>query len=175
MGFEAQRGLVTESEFLSLPESNQLVELLDGEVYMPPAPSPVHQQVVGRLYREIAAWADAHPPSFVGLAPLDVRISPNRIVQPDLFVLLGGLRAPDGPVDQIPEIVAEVLSQNRSHDRITKRLVYAQAGVAEYWIVDPVDRTIEICAGLNALEVASTRAESRVLSGFAVDLAALFR
>ncbi len=175
MGIEAQRGVVTESEFLALPESNQLVELLDGEVYMPPAPSPLHQQVVGRLYREIADWADAHPPCFVGLAPLDLRIAPNRIVQPDLFVLLDGLSAPDGPVDQIPELVVEVLSQNRSHDRITKRLVYAQAGVAEYWIVDPTDRTIELCEGLNTVAVASTRAESRMLSGLVVDTGALFR
>ena len=42
-------------------------------------------------------------------------------------------------------------------------------------IVDPVDRSIEICAGLNTIEVASTRAESRVLPGLAVDLSALFR
>ena len=175
MGSEAQRGFVTENEFFALPESNQLVELLDGEVYKPPAPSPMHQLVVGPLYREVAAWADAHAPSFVGLAPLDVRLAPNRIVQPDVFVLAGGLSAPDGPIEQVPELVIEVLSQNRSHDRITKRLVYAQAGVAESWIVDPVDRSIEICAGLNTIEVASTRAESRVLPGLAVDLSALFR
>jgi Uma2 family endonuclease len=175
MGSEAQRGFVTENEFFSLPESNQLVELLDGEVYMPPAPSPLHQQVVGRLYREVSAWADAHPPAFVGLAPLDVRLAPNRVVQPDVFVLLGGLLAPEGPIEQVPELVVEVLSQNRSHDRITKRLVYAQAGVVEYWIVDPMERSIEICSGLNTVEVASTRAESRVLPDLALDLAALFR
>lgn len=175
MDSAAQYGLVSESDFLALPESNQHVELLDGEVYMPPAPSPMHQTVVGRVFREISTWADARAPIFVGLAPLDVRLAPNRIVQPDVFVLRNGLTSLDGPIGQIPDLVVEVLSQNRSHDRITKRLVYAQAGVSEYWIVDPADRSVELCSGLNTIEVTRERALSRVFPDLAIDLSQLFR
>jgi Uma2 family endonuclease len=78
---------VSEEEFLALPESMDRIELIDGEVFLPPSPNPRHQLVLGRLFRVFAGWADAHAPAFVGLAPLDVRLAPGRIVQPDLFVI----------------------------------------------------------------------------------------
>ncbi|MEZ4240618.1 MAG: Uma2 family endonuclease [Myxococcota bacterium] len=137
--------LVSEAEFLNLPESMERVELLDGEVIVAPPPTDRHQAVLGRLHFALFGWAEAHPPAAVRLAPLDVRFGPGRILQPDLFVVLGGL--PTGaatPLEVVPDVVVEVLSARRSYDRLTKRAVYAEAGVPEYWVVDSVQRLVEV-------------------------------
>jgi Uma2 family endonuclease len=122
----------------------------------------------------VGAWADANPPAFLGLSPLDVRLSPGRIVQPDLFVLLGGLPSFEGPIDAVPELVIEVLSGDRGYDRVTKRVIYALAGVREYWIVDPLRRRVEVCQGIDHEEVFSGAAVSRVAKGLRVEIDAVF-
>jgi Uma2 family endonuclease len=168
-------GLVSEEEFLALPESMDRIELIDGEVILPPSPNPRHQVVLGRLFRVIADWADANPPAFVGLAPLDLRLAPGRIVQPDLFVIRSGCGEAEAPIDRIPDLVVEVLSQRRGYDRITKRTLYAEAGVAEYWIVDATAGSVEVCAGTEPIAIERARVTSRAIEGLVVDLAPLWR
>lgn len=168
-------GLVSEQEFLALPESTERLELLDGEIILSPSPTPRHQVALGRLFRAIAEWADQHPPTFVGLSPLDVRLSPGRIVQPDLFVLLEGWAGVEGPIDRVPDLVIEVLSQRRGYDRITKRLVYAEAGVREYWILDPLQRAMEVCVGIETVVSHGPTLERDILPGLVIDLDALLR
>jgi Uma2 family endonuclease len=139
MGSVAVRPLVSEEDFLALPESTDKVELVDGEVIVSPSPSYWHQEVLGRLVGALRSWSSRQKRAVtVGQAPLDVRFGRNRILQPDAFVLFGRV-APshDGPIDRVPELCVEVLSSNRVHDRVTKRLLYAAAGVKEYWVVDP--------------------------------------
>ena len=69
---------------------------------------------------------------------MDVRFAPDRILQPDAMVFLAALgRDVTSPIQRIPELCIEVLSSNRTYGRGTKRFMYAEAGVAEYWIVDP--------------------------------------
>jgi Uma2 family endonuclease len=93
-----------------------------------------------------------------------------------VFLLLRGSGAlRKRPVELVPDLVVEVLSGNRSHDRLTKRLLYAEAGVPEYWIVDPVGRHVEVVAGLETRETARKRLSSRVAEGLVIDVAALFR
>lgn len=163
-------GSVSEEDFLALPGSHDRLELIDGEVTWRPPPTPMHQMIVARLCRQVGTWADANPPAFLGLSPLDVRIAPGRIVQPDLFLLLGGLPSPEGPVDRVPDLAVEVLSRDRGYDRVTKRVLYAQAGVHEYWIVDPLQRRIELCQGLDRIEVFTDHIESTVASGLRVEI-----
>lgn len=173
---QSQDVLVSEEEFLSLPESMDRIELLDGEVIVSPAPTPLHQKVLGKLYRVFCSWQEAHPPAEVGLSPLDVRLAPGRIVQPDLFLVLAGFSpraAP--PLDLVPSLVVEVVSARRSYDRITKRSVYADAGVAEYWIVDPLLGQVELVAGIQTLGVITGGAvESRVAPGLRAALTEIF-
>lgn len=114
-----------------------------------------------------------HPPAFVGLSPLDLRIAPDRVVQPDVFLVLGGVTDLDATIVAVPELVIEVMSSNRGHDRVTKRFVYAQSGVAEYWIVDPLARRVEVCHGLDTIEVHTDVIRSAVAPGLEVSLAAM--
>jgi Uma2 family endonuclease len=129
---------VSEQEFLALPESMDRLELLDGEVILAPSPSYWHQQLLRRVVRQLEDWAETCPePVTVAMAPLDVRFAARRILQPDAFVHFGSIpRQHEGPLDIVPALCVEVLSTNRSYDRMTKRLVYAESGVQELWTVD---------------------------------------
>ena len=133
------RALVSEAEFLELPETNEKIELLLGEVIVSPAPSLRHQTILIGLVRALTAWAEGRPAPrpLVGQAPTDIRFGYSRILQPDGFVFLDppDIDAP-GPVDRVPDLCIEVLSSNRAYDRITKRAVYADAGVKELWVVE---------------------------------------
>jgi Uma2 family endonuclease len=172
----AGQALVSESESLALPESNQRLELIDGEVIAAPSSSYRHQEVLSRIVTALRNWAADRKDVTVVQAPLDVRFGPGRILQPDAMVFLQAL--PDeieSPLDRIPEICVEVLSGNRAYDRVTKRYLYGEAGVAEYWIVDPAG-VVERRSGseLGELELIETRLTSTLLPGFALDLAAVF-
>jgi Uma2 family endonuclease len=170
--------LVSEQEFLSLPETLEKVELIDGEVVASPSPSYFHQEVVGRLAVLLREWAKAQPRVVtVGQAPLDVRFSAGRILQPDLFVLFARIPIEhEGPIDHVPELCIEVLSSHPNYDRLAKRLVYAEAGVHELWTIEP-GHYVERWAGdgLRQVSKLEERAESTLLPGFGVDLATLFR
>ena len=79
------------------------------------------------------------------------------------------------PLRRIPELCVEVLSSNRTYDRVAKRFMYAEAGVVEYWIVDPagiIERRTG--AGLARREEIADRLTSELLPGFELDVAELF-
>jgi len=174
----ATRALVSEAEFLSLPESNQLVELVDGEVIVSPSPSFWHQEVQVRLVVQLRQWAARQAiPVVVGQSPRDVKLAPNRIVQPDAFVLLEHSIARDhaGPIDRVPDLCVEVLSGDRTSDRLTKRFLYGAAGVREYWVVEPAG-LIERWNGpsLARSEEVRGRLSTPLLPGLDLDLDEIF-
>lgn len=173
----AARALVGEAEFLALPESNQRIELVDGEVIVAPSPSLWHQELLTRIVLALRGWnATAGQVATVVQAPLDVRFAPGRILQPDAMVFLRALSDSIAtPLDVVPDVCIEVLSSNRAHDRVTKRYLYAEAGVREYWMVDPtgvVERRSG--AGLAEVELLEGQLQSQLLQGFSLDLSQLF-
>ena len=168
--------LVSEEEFLSLPESADKLELLDGEVILSPSPSYWHQELLRRVVRRLEDWAETQSgPVTVAMAPLDIRFASGRILQPDAFLLFGTVaREHEGPLDVVPALCVEVLSTNRAYDRMTKRLVYAESGVREYWTVD-FDGTVERWFGerLGLRERHEQELVSSLLPGFRLELSLL--
>ena len=82
----------------------------------------------------------------------------------------------EGPLDRVPELCIEVLSARPNYDRFTKRLIYAEAGVKEFWTIEPgyfVERWTG--AGLHELTKLEATIESELLPGFELDFASLFR
>ncbi len=144
--------LHTYGEYRSWPEDVRY-ELIDGVAYaMAPAPSPLHQLVLGELHRQVANILKDRP-CHVYLAPFDVRLpkgdeaddAVDTVVQPDLSVICDTAKLDDAGCRGAPDWVVEVLSQSTAgHDQILKRAAYERAGVREYWLVHPVDRVVAV-------------------------------
>jgi Uma2 family endonuclease len=142
-----EQGRWTRADYRRLPDNGLQYELLDGELIMTPAPNRSHQDVIGNLYFAIRQHIGQKGRGWVMVAPFDVFLGPEDHVQPDvLFVAQANLHIVrnDG-VYGAPDFVAEALSPGREvHDRSVKLKLYLQAGVREYWIIDPLKRTIEV-------------------------------
>src|SRR5437764_14694626 len=128
------------------------------------------------------ARLERHQLGKVGIAPLDMVLSPRRAVQPDvLFVAKEHLGIIRERVMGAADLVAEVVSpDSRRRDRIDKRDRYEQHGVREYWLIDPEASTVEVLyliAGRYQLVGRwhpEEKAHSRLLKGFSISVSALF-
>ena len=141
--FPAQ-GAWSEHEYLAL-DSNRLVEFSHGRLEVLSMPSDTHQSIVGFLYTVLLAFVQ-QTSGVVRFAPLRLRLWPGKIREPDLMLL----RDANDPRRQDAywtgaDLVVEVVSEDDpDRDLITKRLEYAQAGIPEYWIIDPRNDTITV-------------------------------
>ncbi len=124
---------------LALPDDGARHEVLDGELFVTPAPSLRHQEVVGALNPLLRAYVRAHGLGWALTSPADIVFSPRRLVQPDLFVVppqAGGKPRAWAEVKSLL-LAVEVLSPSTAHaDRHRKRVIYQSERVPEYWIVD---------------------------------------
>ncbi len=165
-----------------MPESNQPTELWDGELIMSPAPSFFHQKIVFRFQKALNDWVVAHRLGEVVGAPIDMVLSPHRVVQPDVaFIANERLNIIERGIMGPADLVLEVISLGgRNRDRIEKRDLYEQYGVKEYWIVDPESETVDVLELVNGrFELAMHRkagesASSPLLPGFEVAIGYLF-
>ena len=139
----------TYQDYLSIPEdTSHRHEIVDGELFVTASPRSRHQQVVGNLVRILGGLVVDRGLGEVFVGPVTVRLHDEGVVEPDLiFVQAGrlGMVDPEGGVDGPPDLVVEVLSPtNRAFDRGAKRKQYLEHGVAELWLVDADERTIEV-------------------------------
>lgn len=129
-------------------------ELIDGTAYVkePPAPSLSHQGIVTELGRQ-AGNALEDTSSRVFVAPVDVRLPKSNeqgdevdtVVQPDVLIICDRRKTDSRGIRGAPDWIAEVLSPSTaSYDRIVKLPAYERAGVAEVWLIHPIDRTVAI-------------------------------
>jgi Uma2 family endonuclease len=125
------------------------VELIKGRVFkMSPAPSTRHQEVLAELHVLFYQSFNKHNCK-VFFAPFDVRLPMhqereiNTVVQPDLCVVCDNDKLDDKGCNGVPDLMLEVLSpSNTKHDLETKFNLYEEAGVPEYWIVNPDEKYI---------------------------------
>lgn len=136
----------TWADICALPEGVR-AEIIDGEFFdMSAAPALLHQQVLRALNESFQTQFKGHECE-VFFAPVDVKLADDSVVEPDLLVVCDPNQLQGTHVEGAPALVVEILSPSSSlHDRWRKMRLYARAGVAEYWIVDPVARMVEIYA-----------------------------
>jgi Uma2 family endonuclease len=169
---------MSEAEYLALPETMRRMELVDGLVVCESSATEGHQAILHELSGELHFWTRglASPPT-VRFAPLDVRFQAERILQPDLLVFLDPLpRGVKTPIERIPDLCVEIVSRRHAYDRITKRQMYAEAGVRELWTVIGKQRLVERWTGpgLATLEECRERLVTPLLPGFELNVATLF-
>lgn len=146
--------LATYADLLALPEDVR-AEVLAGEVVVSPSPSPRHATVQRTVSRFVGGpFHDddgrGSPGGWWILVEVDVALGPNDVVRPDLsgwrrerLPRPGATR----PIEVVPDWVCEVLSPSTAaRDRVAKRALYARAGVAHYWLIDPEARVLEALA-----------------------------
>lgn len=135
-----KQGEYTLEDYYAIPDERR-VELIDGEIFDMAAPSALHQMILGELYVLFRQCADEHGhPCRVFLSPCDVRLDNDNktMVQPDLFVLCREFDIKNRCIDGAPDLTVEILSDStRSRDLLLKTYKYKNAGVKEYWIIDP--------------------------------------
>jgi Uma2 family endonuclease len=142
------QGKWTYDDYCLLPNDGWIYEVIEGELYMSPAPFTRHQLCKGNLFAAFWNHNQKHDAGIVLDAPTDVILSKRAApVQPDiLFVAKRRQKiVKEERVEGAPDLVVEILSPwNWIVDRRKKFNVYAKAGVREYWLIDPEARTIEL-------------------------------
>ena len=165
-------------------------ELIHGVAYnMTPAPSRRHQAISMELARQFANHLVGKRCKVFN-APFDVRLpkpgetdeTTSTVVQPDLVVVCDPAKLDDRGCKGAPDLVIEILSpESLARDQREKLILYEQAGVPEYWIVHPADKTVSIYRqgsdslyGKPALYTSEERPPVGVLPELEIDLGAVF-
>ena len=177
-----RQGCWSDEAYLWLTDhGRRRIEFTDGRIEELPLPTFAHQAILSFLHALFRAWLKPRG-GVVVFSGLRMRIREGKFREPDLLALrdLSDTRCQDrywlGA-----DLVAEVVSpDDPDRDLVEKRIDYAEAGIPEYWIVDPRNETITVLAlegnvyvehGIHARGGA---ARSRLLEGFATDVAAVF-
>ena len=179
----------TWADVLSWPEQER-AELVEGVPVLMAPPSRIHQEIVAELTRQLGNYLDgktcrAYPAPFAvrlfeqaGDRPEDV----DTMVEPDVSIVCDPGKLDDMGCKGAPDMVAEVLSPStQRHDRLVKYNLYQRAGVREYWIIDPENRTVQVSVldggryRLAEVYTAQDVAKVNVLEGCFVELSKLFR
>lgn len=118
-------------------ETNQPMELHNGEIVYLAAPSIRHQRITGGLYSRLRGFISAKGGGCEPfISPTDVKLDDYTVVQPDVFVVCDKNKIDEKRINGAPDLVVEVTSENRNIDLVTKLEMYSRFGVREYWIVD---------------------------------------
>ncbi|MEA2600432.1 MAG: hypothetical protein QOF89_1424 [Acidobacteriota bacterium] len=176
---------LTYDDYVLIPDDGKRHEILDGEHHVSPSPSPFHQRLVARLFRWLDGFVFPRGLGEILFAPLDVVLSWNDVVQPDLLYISRERAeiSTEKNIQGAPDLVVEVLSERTRHlDEGTKLRRYDQLGVEEYWIVNGFQRTVTVCRRIDGdfrrLPELSAAAGDiltpPLLPGLAIPLAELF-
>ena len=123
-------------------------ELIDGTAYMMAPPSRKHQLIVGELFRQLANFL-LDKPCEVYPAPFGVRLNAaqddDTVLEPDIVVVCDTSKLDDKGCIGAPDMVVEIISPSTAgRDYVVKYMKYMNAGVKEYWIVDPESKTVQV-------------------------------
>lgn len=180
-----KRDLLTYDDYVTFPDQDGIrKEIIEGELFMSPAPSIKHQLILKRLSLLLDQFVQQQSLGEVLFAPCDVIFSNINIMQPDILYIsnenLEILTALN--IKGAPDLIIEILSPSSiENDRIYKKLVYERFGVKEYWIVDPQEEIIEVWSLRDAKFQLFHRAnktqkfKSKLLEALELDLSLIFR
>jgi Uma2 family endonuclease len=146
MGMAVSIPRYTIDDLQRFPDDGNRYELLDGLLLVTPAPSVAHQVIATRLLTRLATAVETSGYAHV-FGPGAVVIPPRTQLQPDILVCQAGFPL-NGKWQDISGhwLAVEVLSRSsRVYDREFKRDAYLALGVAEVWLVDLRDRSVEVC------------------------------
>lgn len=170
-------------------DSGQRIELIDGEALLMAPPSTAHQLISMELARQLANFLEGKRCKVLP-APFAVRLfeqaderpeEVQTVVEPDLSVVCDSAKLDSRGCKGAPDLVVEVLSPStQRHDRLVKLNLYQRAGVREYWLVSPEERTVQVLLLQNGLLLphelygAQDVAKVNILDGCFIELNKVF-
>ncbi len=130
----------------AMPDDGKRYETVHGELLVTPSPRLWHQKIVTRLLVVLEQYVEKHGTGTVLSSPADISWTEDTLVQPDVFVAdLQQARTLDWREVKTLLLVIEVLSPSTArYDRFTKRRLYQEVEIPDYWIVDPAQRLVEL-------------------------------
>jgi Uma2 family endonuclease len=185
-GFESEteKSRYTYADYLEWDE-NKRYEIIDGEAYMMATPSRIHQKISMVLSAVIYNYLEGKPCE-VYPAPFAVRLFPEEdgsddtVVEPDITVICDPSKLDDRGCNGAPDFIIEIISPTTArYDRIVKFNKYREAGVQEYWIVNPEEKIVSAYLLKDGQYMAvnyddTAAAPVRVLPGCEIDLKGVF-
>ena len=178
--FPAQ-GQWSEEEYLAL-DTNRLVEFSHGQTEVLPMPTQSHQLLVIALFALLRSFVRTRKLGTALLAPMRVQLWPGKYREPDILFMR--TEHDDRRTERRwfgADLVMEVVSpDDPARDLVIKRREYAQAGIPEYWIVDPTRKSISVLTlsgqtyALHGAFDEDAVATSVLLDGFTVNVRAVF-
>ena len=173
------RGLrMAADEYLALPDDGFRYELVDGVVCKSPSPSWPHQRVVTEIAGQIWEYTSRRSVGEVAVE-VDIFLGSDPVYRPNVVFLCAAKAAQCRErVGVVQDVIVEVVSpDSRRYDHETKKHDYEQAGVGEYWVIDPDLGvfTFHRLAGGRFVEASAgpARFTSQVIAGFELDLESL--
>lgn len=144
---QPQLQIITLEQYETLPEDAR-AEVFDGQIYYMASPSQEHQIISMELSTLLNTYLKSKKGTCrVFHAPFDVKLNdaPLTIVQPDLMIVCDKNKLDEKRCNGAPDFIIEIVSPgNPSDDYIRKPFYYKNAGVREYWIVDPRRKTVTV-------------------------------
>jgi Uma2 family endonuclease len=174
---------LTVEHYKNLPETGPRYQLIEGDLYVAPAPNRYHQDISRNLEFILLKYLEEHPIGVLYHAPFDVYLSETDVVQPDIVLILNASLdlLTDAGCEGPPDLVVEILSpKTRRLDLENKMRVYARVGVRELWIIDPEPREVFVYRFAQSVSEHAERLHendlgtSPLLPGLAVDLQEVF-
>jgi len=179
----------TYADYLKFPDDERW-EIIDGVLYMQAAPSPVHQLISSELNRQFANYLLGKPCK-VFPAPFTVRLTKGdekqnenitKVVEPDITIVCDKSKIDEKGCNGTPDLIIEVISPSSiQHDRVIKFNRYENAGVKEYWIVEPVGKIVSVFVlqsnnryGRPEIYIENDNIEVSIFPDLVIDLSTVF-
>lgn len=171
---------------LDIPEGDTgIYELIKGEIVRRSSPNTPHQRTALKLIRHLDRFIEEKKLGHLFFAPYDVYLDENNAgIQPDILFVSNErdfvIRENNGVVGA-PDLIVEIISKGTAaKDRGDKKDIYEQFAVREYWIVDPVARSVEVYRmvddryRLHAYAAEDGTVTSTVLTGLELEVGSVF-
>ena len=188
MALPAEKERYTFADCLDWGEDER-IEIVNGEAVMMAPPSRVHQKISGEIFRQLANYLEGKKCRVIS-APFDVRLFEQEgdrpedvqtVVQPDISIVCNRDQLDERGCKGAPDLTLEVLSPSSTrHDLLVKLNLYQRAGVREYWVVSPEQKTVQVFllngSSLQLHEVYGPKdvAKVNVLDGCFIELSKVF-
>jgi Uma2 family endonuclease len=139
---------LTYSDYVQMtPPDSGKFQLIEGELISMTSPNTKHQRIIRLITKFLESYLDKNSIGEIFLSPMDVVLGEHNTYQPDLLFILESNKKiiEETKINGTPDMVVEVLSpSNAYYDLVIKKKIYESSGVKEYWIVDPIQDTLDL-------------------------------